>query len=95
MSQTELLMKEIASLPPQYVGEVIDFVGYLKHKAVQTEGICPLCAEYTDPETGELRFNEETLAAMREGDAILNGEIPAKRFNSFKEMLTDLDAGDE
>jgi hypothetical protein len=95
MSQTELLMKEIEGLPAGYISEVIDFVGYLKHKAAQTENKCPLCAEYTDPETGELRFNEETLAAMREGDAILNGEIPAKRFNSLEEMLADLDAGDE
>jgi hypothetical protein len=45
---------------------------------------CPLCARYHEP-------NEETLAAFKEGDAILRGEIPAKRFNSLEEMLVDLD----
>jgi hypothetical protein len=33
MSNTELLFKEIEGLPPDYVGEILDFVGYLKHKA--------------------------------------------------------------
>ncbi|GHT92203.1 hypothetical protein FACS1894140_3900 [Spirochaetia bacterium] len=33
MPNTELLLKEIEGLPAQYVGEVLDFVGYLKHKA--------------------------------------------------------------
>ncbi|MDR1419732.1 MAG: DUF2281 domain-containing protein [Treponema sp.] len=37
MSQTELLMKEIESLPPHHLGEVIDFVGYLKHKIALIE----------------------------------------------------------
>jgi hypothetical protein len=92
MSQTELLLKEIAGLPPDYMDEVIDFVGYLKHKASQAKDECPLCAEYTDPETGELRFNEETLAAFEEGDAMERGEIPANRFHSAREMWTSLQA---
>ncbi|GHU63084.1 hypothetical protein FACS189445_6310 [Spirochaetia bacterium] len=33
MSNAELLMKEIEGLPADYMGEVLDFVGYLKHKA--------------------------------------------------------------
>jgi hypothetical protein len=45
---------------------------------------CPLCARYHEP-------NEETLAALTEGDTILRGEIPAKRFDSLEEMLVDLD----
>jgi len=56
-----------------------------------TGGECPLCAKYRNPETGELRYNAETLAAFEEGDAILRGEIPTKRFNSLEEMLADLD----
>ncbi|GHV76104.1 hypothetical protein AGMMS49942_09250 [Spirochaetia bacterium] len=32
MSNTELLLKEIEKLPPDYVGEVLDFVGYLNDK---------------------------------------------------------------
>jgi hypothetical protein len=54
------------------------------------EGECPLCAKYRDPETGELRFNAETIAAFEEGDAMLRGEIPAKRFHSLDEMWEDL-----
>ncbi|GHT56907.1 hypothetical protein FACS1894109_07480 [Spirochaetia bacterium] len=37
MSNTELLLKEIEGLPAQYVGEILDFVGYLKHKAHPAE----------------------------------------------------------
>ena len=29
---------------------------------------CPLCAKYRDPETGEVRFNAETEAGMKEVD---------------------------
>jgi Zn-dependent alcohol dehydrogenase len=57
-------------------------------------GDCPLCAKYRDSETGELRFNTETIAAFEEGDAMLRGEIPAKKYNSLEEMLVDLDADD-
>jgi len=55
---------------------------------------CPLCAGYRDPQTGEPRFNAETIAAFEEGDAMLRGEILAKRFGSFEEMMTDLDSDD-
>jgi len=57
---------------------------------------CPLCAKYRDPETGELRFNEETVAAMQEVDDMLAGKIPntLKKFNSLEEMLDDLDSDD-
>jgi hypothetical protein len=34
MSDAELLMKEIDGLPANYMGEILDFVGYLKHKAL-------------------------------------------------------------
>jgi len=39
-------------------------------------------------------FNAETIAAFEEGDAMLRGELPAKRFNSLDEMLSDLDSDD-
>jgi hypothetical protein len=32
MSDTELLLKEIEGLPASYMGEILDFVNYLKHK---------------------------------------------------------------
>jgi hypothetical protein len=54
------------------------------------EGECPLCVKYRDPETGELRPNAETAAAIREGRAMMRGEIPAKRFRSLDEMWEDL-----
>ena len=33
MTQHVELLKEIDKLPPEYVGEVLDFVGYLRQKA--------------------------------------------------------------
>jgi hypothetical protein len=47
------------------------------------EGECPLCAKSHTP-------NAETAAAIREGRAMMRGEIPAKRFHSLEELLTDL-----
>lgn len=35
-------------------------------------------------------FNEETVAAMEEARAISNGDIYAKRFNSFDEAMENL-----
>jgi len=35
MIEKAVLQKEIDRLPPQYFGEVIDFVGYLRSKAQQ------------------------------------------------------------
>ena len=85
MSDAKLLIKEIKTLPANRVAEVLDFVKLIKQK----EG-CPICAKYCDPETGELCFNAETIAAFEEGDAMLCGEISAKWFNSPEEMWEDL-----
>jgi hypothetical protein len=59
-------------------------------------GDCPLCAKHRDPETGELRFNAETIASIQEVDDMLAGKIPntLKIFNSLEEMLEDLDTDD-
>ena len=51
---------------------------------------CPICAKHRDPKTGELSFNAETVAAIKEGRAMMRGEIPAKRFSSLDEMWDDL-----
>jgi len=59
------------------------------------EGECPICAAHRDPITGEERFNAETVAAIREGRAMMRGEIPANIFNSFEEMLEDLERDDQ
>jgi len=55
---------------------------------------CPICAANIDPATGNPRYNAKTVAAIEEGIAISNGEIPAKRFHSLAEMLEDLDRDD-
>ena len=92
----DLLMEEIKSLPESYTAQIFDFVGYLKSKAVSQENaskeMCPICAKLRDPVTGEPLYNAETRAAIEEGDAILRGDIPAKRYNSLEEMLIDLDS---
>jgi hypothetical protein len=104
MSNAELLIEEIKTLSAGRVAEVLDFVEFIKQKetrAAEEEGDdswfekgeeCPICAKHRDPETGELRFNAETMAAIEEGDAMLRGEIPAKWYNSLEEMMADLDA---
>ena len=55
---------------------------------------CPICAQYRDPKSGELRLNAETIAAIKEVYDMLAGKIPStlKSFNSLEEMLADLDA---
>ena len=101
MSDTELLIEEIRTLPKYYTAEVLDFVGYLKEKSTKrqaefvSEG-CPICAQHSDPETGELRLNAETIAGMKEVEDMLSGKIPntMKQFNSLDEMLADLDKDD-
>jgi hypothetical protein len=82
MSDTELLIKEIQTLPVDCIAEALDFVGYLKQKQSRKtipdiDGDCPL--DHTP--------NAITIAAMREGDAMLRGEIPANRCHSLGEML--------
>ncbi|MCL2192920.1 MAG: hypothetical protein FWB78_05955 [Treponema sp.] len=52
---------------------------------------CPLCAEHRDPQTGELRLNAETIAAIEEGRAMMRGEIPAKWYGSLDQMWDDLE----
>ena len=37
MTQQAELMRKIDNLPPKYLGEVIDFIGYLQHKALQEQ----------------------------------------------------------
>ncbi|MDR3248605.1 MAG: DUF2281 domain-containing protein [Treponema sp.] len=84
MSNTEVLIKEIETLPGDCVAEVLDFVGYLKQKHAPAEtgidGECPL--DHTP--------NAVTIAAIEEGRAMMRGEIPANRFNSLEEMLEAL-----
>ena len=82
---TDLLIKEIKSLPEDYAVQVLDYVGYLKTKAAQ-QSKCPICANSIP--------NAETIAAIQEGRAMMRGEIPAKRFSSLEEMWKDLEKHD-
>jgi len=97
MSDAELLIEEIKTLPTGRVAEVLDFVEFIKQKeAASAENTndswfekgeeCPICAKHRDPVTGELRFNAETIAAFEEGDAMLRGEIPAKWHTSLDDL---------
>jgi hypothetical protein len=103
MSIAELLIEEIKTLPAGRVAEVLDFVEFIKQKEtrkaekadsdeswIERGEECPICAKHRDPETGELRFNAETVAAIEEGRAMMRGEIPAQRFHSLEELLADL-----
>jgi hypothetical protein len=78
----------VAEASPPYVDEGLNEDG------LYPDGVCPICAAHRDPVTGEERFNAKTIAAFEEGDAMLRGEIPAKWYNSFEEMLADLDSDD-
>jgi hypothetical protein len=86
MSNAELLIKEIKTLPDDYVAEVFDFVGYLKEKAAKRQEECPICAKHRDPETGELRFNAETMAGMQEVEDMIAGKIPVKWHHSLEDL---------
>jgi len=44
------IQKEIETLPPQYYSEVVDFIGYLRHKARQTT--------IQTPDTEQIRARE-------------------------------------
>ena len=57
---------------------------------------CSLCSKHRNYETGELRFNAETIAGMQKVDDMLTGKTPntLKKFNSLEEMLEDLDSDD-
>jgi len=48
------------------------------------DGECPICAQ--NPQ-----FNAKALAAIAEGNAIFNGELPAKWYSSLEEARADLD----
>jgi hypothetical protein len=48
------------------------------------DGECPICAKNPP-------FNATIRAAIAEGDAIFNGELPAKWYSSLEEAREDLD----
>jgi hypothetical protein len=63
MSDTELLLKEIEGLSADYMGEILDFVGYLKHKA-----LLPGKDAGKRPVPVEKRLSERFAGALRLSD---------------------------
>jgi len=106
MTTAELLIDEIRTLSSRRVDEVLAFVHKIKRDEAgavvcaenhddswfENGGECPICAKYRDPLTGESPCNAETVAAIEDGEAILRGEIPAKRYNTVEEFFADLDS---
>jgi hypothetical protein len=91
MSDTELLIKEVQSLPPRCLREVLDFAGYLRQKYAQDTENAGIDGEYPGPKVRlDHTPNAVTRAAIEEGRAMMRGEIPANRFNSLEEMLEAL-----
>jgi len=86
MSNAELLIEEIKTLPENYTAEVLDFVGYLKEKAAKEQKECPICAKHRDPVTGESRFNAETIAGMQEVEDMIAGKIPVQWHHSLEDL---------
>jgi len=86
MSNAELLIEEIKTLPENYAAEVLDFVGYLKEKAARKQEGCPICAKHRDPVTGELRFNAETIAGMQEVEDMIAGKTPVQWHHSLEDL---------
>lgn len=65
---------------------IADAVTIFLHKA-NLEGGLPFSVR-------QPRYNVTTEAAMREAENIIAGRIPAKRYDSFGEVVADLDADD-
>ena len=86
MSDAELLIEEIKTLPNDFVAEVLDFVGYLKEKAAKRQE-CPICAKHRDPRTGALRFKPEVMDGMQAVEDMISGKTPVK----WHKSLDDLD----
>ena len=57
MVERAVLHEEIDRLPPQYFGEVFDFIGYLRQKAQRTAA---------QQETGRIGLTEEQKVRERE-----------------------------
>jgi len=102
MSDAELLIEEIRTLPKSRVAEVLDFVEFIKQKESRNaEGHvaekgdnswfekgegCPICAKNRDPVTGQPHFNAETIAGMQEVEDMITGKIPIQWHHSLEDL---------
>ncbi len=60
-----------------------DAVNIFLHKSLM-EGGLPFAVR-------QPRFNPETLAAMKEARAIMNGELPARAYASYQDFVAEID----
>jgi len=74
--QAELLYKRIDTLPPKYFGEVIDFVGYLEHKAQQETAQTPQNTREQLLAREREVFNKYAEEINREAMDVLKYQIP-------------------
>jgi hypothetical protein len=79
MSPTELLLKEIETLPAKYVNEILNHVIQLKHKAPPVEETA-LAAEWVNPLKGRARalgskLTYNRFVEMQEADKRLEREL--------------------
>jgi len=67
---------------------ILTFTPTAADSGLDVAGECPVCAAH------DYMPNAETIAAIKEGRAMMRGEIPSKLYNSLEEMLVDLDSDD-
>ncbi|GHV14816.1 hypothetical protein FACS189491_11530 [Spirochaetia bacterium] len=70
-------------IPAGRMQVIIQFPDPAEAVEQRSEDECPLCAIYKEP-------NEETIAAIEEGEAMMRGEIPSPTFHSLEELLAEL-----
>jgi len=72
--------------------ELFARIGLSMNDAVKYFLRASLKYDYLPPGIEEANFSEETLAAMQEAEDIAGGKIQAKSYNSFAELLAEIDA---
>jgi len=76
MTQQAELYKRIDTLPPKYFGEVIDFVGYLEHKARQETAQTPQSTREQLLAREREVFNKYAEELNREMEDVLLDQVP-------------------
>jgi hypothetical protein len=79
MSQTELLLKKVEGLSPDYMAQIFDFIDQLTHKAPPAGETAPKSAGNT-PATSRA---ERLLGALSSAGDISLDEIKAERLGKY------------
>jgi len=83
MTQQAELYKRIDTLPPKYFGEVIDFVGYLEHKARQETAHTPQSTREQLIAREREVFDRYAEEINREMEDVLKYQIPMRCFDQL------------